>query len=171
MSDQTVLTFWTPERISQASANPLPAPAVTEQAAIKAHEKATQRGTKNPQGAATAAAGAVAPLRTHTKRTRTSPLASAARVTDLSRSDLASPLGPDINITGRLFFLVGSDRLGSCTAAGIVASNKNSIWTAGHCLHSGKGGGFYSNFLFAPGYDETAPWGYWPLRSIIVSSS
>ncbi|MFG2919702.1 trypsin-like serine peptidase [Kitasatospora sp. NPDC048298] len=168
--EQSVLDFWTPERIRQATANPLPAPTVIKDAAGKAHERTLRHVEVEPQAAKAATADSVAPLRLRQKAAQTSPL-TAATIGDLSRSDLASPLGPDINITGRLFFDAGNDRLGTCSAAVIVANNKNSIWTAGHCLHSGKGGGFYSKFLFAPGYDETAPWGFWPVKSIIVSSA
>ncbi|MFJ6136475.1 trypsin-like serine peptidase [Kitasatospora sp. NPDC092286] len=164
---RSVVDFWTPDRLRQAAENAQPVPTITAEAARRAHEKAERNQKKTQQGGPVAA-DSVAPERQN--KAAASPMATSATIADRSYSDLASPLGPDINITGRLFYTVG-DRLGSCTAAGIVSNNKNSIWTAGHCLHSGgKSGSFHSNFLFAPGYDETAPWGYWPLRTGVVSA-
>ncbi|MFJ6623427.1 trypsin-like serine peptidase [Kitasatospora sp. NPDC091335] len=168
-SDRAVLDFWTPERISQAASHPLATPTVIKEATDRAREHALQHANGNSQKPATASADAVAPLRSRKNAAPTSPL--SASIGNLSRSDLASPLGSNINIAGRLFFDIGDNKLGTCSAAVVVANNKNSIWTAGHCLHSGKGGGFYSKFLFAPGYDETAPWGFWNVKSIIVSSA
>ncbi|MFJ4794285.1 trypsin-like serine peptidase [Kitasatospora purpeofusca] len=165
-STDSLAAFWTSERLRQAAENPLPVPAVAAEPKKNSHRK-MQRNHGKPQAGVSVEADSVAPGRR--SATTASPLATGATVATLSRSDLASPLGWQVNITGRLFFSVG-DGYSSCSAAAIVSNNKNSIWTAGHCLHGGKDGSFYSNFVFAPGYDETAPWGFWPLRSIIVSS-
>ncbi|WP_159400551.1 hypothetical protein [Streptomyces sp. XY431] len=165
-STDSLTAFWTPERLRQAAENPLPVPAVTAES-VKDSRQQTQRNQGKSRVSVSVAADSVAPSRK--SATVASPLAAGAAVTTLSRSDLASPLGWQVNITGRLFFSVG-DGYGSCSASAIVSNNKNSIWTAGHCLHGGKNGSFYSNFVFAPGYDETAPWGFWPLQSLIVSS-
>lgn len=167
-SAKSLLEFWTPERLQRAAENPMPAPIVNLEAAKRAHEKA-QKNQKKAQGRGPLTANAVAPA--HKNAVTASPLTTNAAIADLSRSDLASPLGWQVNITGRLFFSTGSGGYSSCTASAIVSNNKNSIWTAGHCMHGGKNGGFYSNFVFAPGYDETAPWGFWPLRRGIVSSA
>ena len=39
------------------------------------------------------------------------------------------------------------------------------MWTAGHCLHSGSGGNWYSNWVFIPAYDDDLanprPYGTW----------
>ncbi|MFG2005807.1 trypsin-like serine peptidase [Spirillospora sp. NPDC048911] len=52
---------------------------------------------------------------------------------------------------GKLYFDVPGGR-GSCSATVITAKNKRSLWTAGHCVHAGKGGGWYRNFAFFPDY-------------------
>jgi V8-like Glu-specific endopeptidase len=31
----------------------------------------------------------------------------------------------------------------------------NLVWTAGHCVHAGKGGGWYRNIAFVPSFDNT----------------
>ncbi|MGW7579719.1 trypsin-like serine peptidase [Kitasatospora sp. NPDC054768] len=169
-SEQAVLDFWTPERVRQAAANPLPVQTVSKEAADKARELAAQHIDTSIRKTKEVVADAVAPLRPRQDTAQASPLATTS-IGDLSRSDLAATLGGKTKITGRLFFDVDGETLGTCSAAVIVSNNKNSIWTAGHCLHSGKGGNFFSKFVFAPGYDETAPWGFWPLKNIIVSSA
>ncbi|MFF2661084.1 trypsin-like serine peptidase [Kitasatospora sp. NPDC058032] len=167
-SAESLREFWTPERLQRAAENELPAPVVTFESAKRAHEKA-QKNQRKVREHGPVAANAAAP--TGRAAVTASPLTTNSAIADLSRSDLASPLGWQVNIAGRLFFSTGDGGYSSCTASAIVSNNKNSIWTAGHCIHGGKNGGFYSNFVFAPGYDETAPWGYWPLQKGIVSSA
>ena len=46
-----------------------------------------------------------------------------------------------------------------CSAASV---GNYAVWTAGHCVHGGKGGGWVSNFVFVPAYkDGNAPLGQW----------
>ncbi|MGP3980103.1 hypothetical protein [Streptomyces sp. KR80] len=53
----------------------------------------------------------------------------------------------------------------------IVSNTKNAVWTAAHCLHAGKGGGFYKNFVFIPAYKNgLTPWGWWFQDRVIVPS-
>ncbi|GGJ24214.1 trypsin-like serine peptidase [Streptomyces brasiliensis] len=59
----------------------------------------------------------------------------------------------------------------------IVSNNKNTIWTAGHCLHEGQNGqsGFYANVTFAPAWDgdapSPAPWGIWEASNLVVPTT
>lgn len=64
---------------------------------------------------------------------------------------------------GKLFFRDAAGYSYICSGAmikpGVVA-------TAGHCVHSGKPGGWYNSFVFVPGYSrvgstETRPFGTW----------
>ena len=53
---------------------------------------------------------------------------------------------------------------GYCTGSVINAANKGTVWTAGHCIHSGGGGtgNYFSNFIFVPDADNNSePWGRW----------
>ncbi len=59
---------------------------------------------------------------------------------------------------GRLFFKTGNGNA-SCTATIISAPNKDTIWTAGHCVSDGNGH-WFRDFLFQPArHGNTAPWG------------
>lgn len=49
-----------------------------------------------------------------------------------------------------------------CTAAVMRAKRKNQVITAGHCVNGGQYGGWYSDWLFVPQYDNgRAPRGTW----------
>ncbi|MFF4338862.1 trypsin-like serine peptidase [Kitasatospora sp. NPDC001540] len=170
-TDSEIQSFWTPERIREAADHPVPLPHLTGSAAKESNRKAIRRqADAAAKGAAAASADAVAPLALRKQEASNGLVAGATAITSLSRSELAGPaLGWQSALTGRLFFNNGGS-LSSCSAAVIVSNNKNSIWTAGHCLNRGNGGGFYSGFLFSPGYDSNQRWGYWSLRSVIVSS-
>lgn len=71
---------------------------------------------------------------------------------------------------GKLFFSIdGQPYL--CSASII---NRRVIATAGHCVHSGRGGisGFFSNWVFVPAYrDGTAPFLRWNWRQVTVTST
>ncbi|MFJ3790694.1 hypothetical protein [Kitasatospora sp. NPDC090091] len=59
----------------------------------------------------------------------------------------------------------------------------NLVWTAGHCVHQGKGGSFYSNITFIPAFNSSAalsggkqadesqyaPYGIWPGTQAVTS--
>ncbi|MER6124281.1 hypothetical protein ABT173_16815 [Streptomyces sp. NPDC001795] len=59
---------------------------------------------------------------------------------------------------GKLFF---STPQGDMVCSGTVVTDpahpgrSNLVWTAGHCVHAGKGGGWYRNIAFVPSFDNT----------------
>ncbi len=81
---------------------------------------------------------------------------------------------------GKVFF---DSPEGSMVCSGTVVSDvnhpgkSNLVWTAGHCVHAGSGGGWYRNIVFVPAYndlgksaeelaagaaaEEIAPFGQW----------
>lgn len=64
---------------------------------------------------------------------------------------------------GKLFFTINGKPY-VCSAATINNAYKNLIETAGHCVHSGRGGGWHANVIFAPayynGYGPTGAWSW-----------
>jgi hypothetical protein len=67
---------------------------------------------------------------------------------------------------GRLFSQRPDGSIEVCSASLVDSANRSLVWTAGHCVHSGRGGGFYSNFVFVPYYQpqasgNSAPLGQW----------
>lgn len=55
--------------------------------------------------------------------------------------------------TGKVFYSYGG-RDYVCSGAAINGATKNVVATAGHCVHGGKGKGWHSNVVFAPGYNN-----------------
>jgi V8-like Glu-specific endopeptidase len=51
---------------------------------------------------------------------------------------------------------------GHCSAGIIASNNKNTVWTAAHCLYDRKTKKFLKDFLFMPAYKNgTTPYGKW----------
>jgi hypothetical protein len=88
------------------------------------------------------------------------PSVQANSTTDTSSGIASRPVAPLGNkvladpvpsTAGKLFFSYNGLNY-VCSAATINNNYKNLIITAGHCVHSGQGGGWHSNIVFAPSY-------------------
>ncbi|HYP46929.1 MAG TPA: hypothetical protein VEQ66_17250 [Propionibacteriaceae bacterium] len=126
--DPALLDHWTPKRMQQAK--PLKAPGDA-----KVIDKAVRAAIKQlPEVADKPAAPAKA-----SNALKKAP----APVTNFSVTN------------GKLFF----DYYESpswCSASAINTPSKRVIVTAGHCVHTGKGGRWLTNMVFAPGYNKFA---------------
>ncbi|MEV6550593.1 hypothetical protein AB0M57_18050 [Streptomyces sp. NPDC051597] len=73
---------------------------------------------------------------------------------------VARPYGDHEPTAGRLFF---DTPKGPAACSGTVVRDpahpgrSNLVWTAGHCVHSGKDGGWLRNIVFVPGFDKRGP--------------
>ena len=85
-------------------------------------------------------------------------------------------------ITGKLFFFrKGEENSGNyyvCSGTVVQSRNRSLVWTAGHCLHDGKGGDWHTDMVFVPAFANTsgdtnidpanldafAPLGVFPIR-------
>ncbi|MGL5808512.1 MAG: trypsin-like serine peptidase [Nocardioides sp.] len=71
---------------------------------------------------------------------------------------------PTAYTQGKVFFTIGTMRY-VCSATIINSEGKDSVWTAGHCVHGGSGGTWHSNWTFVPAYDDDLanprPYGTW----------
>lgn len=60
---------------------------------------------------------------------------------------------------GKMFFSSPQGNM-VCSAAVVTdpahPGKSNLVWTAGHCVHAGKGGGWYRNIAFVPSYNNSA---------------
>ncbi|MGA5470758.1 trypsin-like serine peptidase [Streptomyces arboris] len=149
-TDQEIRTFWTPERREEALRNPAKAPAP------RPAPGRTTRSSAPPHDVT-----ASAPARGFAASTPLSP-ANAAPGMPVSQE---APTGPGYNVVGKLYFFTPGGEPSHCSAASIVTANKNTIWTAGHCVHQGDGSGdagWNKHFLYVPGYSRGAePLGEW----------
>jgi V8-like Glu-specific endopeptidase len=142
-SPAQVNVYWTPARIAQALANPMLAPTDVNTAAKVAM----------PSGSAVTAAP-------------TAPATSASPAIADALPGEHSKLWPNRKdtvgtATGKLFFVTPTGP-SQCTATLLSSPNKDTIWTAGHCINPGYGGSstIYKNFMFQPGRNgNTVPYG------------
>jgi V8-like Glu-specific endopeptidase len=177
-------SYWTPERFK--TARPLPMPQATPNAVLpqeqpradvqvqssNAHAPAlnvrpaaktlfTPDATQH-QDSVVASPNAVGTFGAHYTSTRVFPL-----FTGTSAGFSADRAYPYITV-GKLFFSIDGTPY-VCSASVI---QHRIVATAGHCVHSGTTGGFYSNWVFVPAFREgTAPLLSWNWRSVIVTGA
>ncbi|MEU1788824.1 hypothetical protein ABZ553_23750 [Streptomyces sparsogenes] len=71
--------------------------------------------------------------------------------------EVASPYSTSVPEAGKVFF---DSPQGSMVCSATVVQDpahpgkSNLVWTAGHCVHAGKGGGWYKNLMFVPSYND-----------------
>ncbi|MFJ8001913.1 trypsin-like serine peptidase [Streptomyces sp. NPDC096310] len=72
---------------------------------------------------------------------------------------VSAPYGENAAQAGKLFF-DGPEGSMVCSATVVEdpanPGKSNMVWTAGHCVHSGKSGGWYRNIAFVPSYNDSA---------------
>jgi V8-like Glu-specific endopeptidase len=57
-----------------------------------------------------------------------------------------------------------------CTASVVASPGHDLLMTAAHCIHGGKGGGYKTDIVFIPGYQDGAtPYGVWTPRQLLVA--
>lgn len=153
-TDKQIRDFWTPARMRGAILNPVEAPVATPDrgrrvvTAATAHRQQTASAPPSGFFAEDAATQARADWPTIS--------VSVERPADDARSYQA---------VGRLFFTLPNGDPKFCSATSIVSANKNTIWTAAHCVHRGDGSGdagWTENLMYVPGYQYGAePIGEW----------
>ncbi|WP_418955402.1 trypsin-like serine peptidase [Streptomyces tritici] len=171
---QQVRDYWTRERVERALANEKKDQAAFNQkaaAAVKAGGRKPVEQTRPAQSRA-AVAG-----RTYT---------TLAGTTDVPEMPYAQPVPypqtvPAVMV-GKILFTAKDGTTHGCTGSSIVTANKNTVWTAGHCIHPGDGSGaegFFQDVLFIPGYKKNtqapkgydAPWGEWVAKAKVAPTS
>ncbi|MFY1700688.1 trypsin-like serine peptidase [Micromonospora sp. WMMA1923] len=132
-----VADYWTPERMASA--------VDVTYAKSAAAADAPSRASK-PTGPA----GAIAPM------------APRVAVTDDFRTMLNESLA-----VGKVFFTTPTGGSASCSASTVASGKRRLVMTAGHCVHQGAGGQWYSNWQFVPRYRTGArPFGTFVAQSL-----
>jgi V8-like Glu-specific endopeptidase len=71
---------------------------------------------------------------------------------------------PTAYTAGKVFFTKGGAGY-ACSGTIVNSEGKDTVWTAGHCVHGGSGGTWHSDWVFVPAYDDDlanpAPYGVW----------
>ncbi|RNF79150.1 trypsin-like serine peptidase [Streptomyces botrytidirepellens] len=72
--------------------------------------------------------------------------------------EVDSPYSSRVPYAGKVFF-DGPEGSMVCSATVVEdpahPGKSNMVWTAGHCVHAGKGGGWYKNLMFVPSYNDS----------------
>ncbi|MEU1805298.1 hypothetical protein [Streptomyces sp. NPDC019937] len=73
-------------------------------------------------------------------------------------AEVGSPYSSRVPYAGKVFF-DGPEGSMVCSATVVEdpahPGKSNMVWTAGHCVHAGKGGGWYKNLMFVPSYNDS----------------
>ncbi|WP_020524701.1 trypsin-like serine peptidase [Catelliglobosispora koreensis] len=76
---------------------------------------------------------------------------------------------PTARTSGKAFFVLGGLSY-RCSGTVVNSAGADTVWTAGHCVHSGAGGQLASSWAFVPAYDDDLanprPFGTWSAVSL-----
>jgi len=82
---------------------------------------------------------------------------------------------PTAYTAGKVFFTKPGVGNYVCSGTIINTEGKDTVWTAGHCVHGGSGGGWHTNFAFVPAYDDDLanprPYGTWTANQLWSKSA
>ncbi|MDJ1136828.1 trypsin-like serine peptidase [Streptomyces iconiensis] len=178
-TDAEIDRFWTKERIRQAKAVDVP---TVSAAQIKAaQEKRDEGGATDPDGSTNQNSGGVDPKAHSLSAAAVGPaMATKAGTSGAGANVLAVDRAKRFNkqgtmpatTTGKLLFETNNGHSGSCSGSAIVADNRNTVWTAGHCVHPGDGSGpdQYKKFIFIPDADNAKePFGQWKFERAVTT--
>lgn len=165
--EEALAAYWTPERMEAAT------PADEAPGVDQAKAKAKDRSAKDAADARDAAARGAKPEPTR-PGAKVEPQQAVADSPALATARLAAyqPGYAYYSFTartaGKVFFTNLSDgRNYVCSGTIVNSEGKNSVWTAGHCVHGGAGGFWHANWVFVPSYiNGWAPYGWWSARQL-----
>jgi hypothetical protein len=150
---ESIQAYWTPARM--AAATPVEKDAQLQEAAtryIAKQEKLHQEGKKpvRNDGPVQSAPGAESKV-----------FGGAA---EAAYNPNAPYYTPRAYTQGKVFFTKGGLNY-VCSGTIINSEGKDSVWSAGHCVHGGSGGTWHGNWSFVPAYDDDLanprPYGTW----------
>lgn len=76
---------------------------------------------------------------------------------------------PTARTNGKVFFSMGGGNF-VCSGAVVNSEGRDTVWTAGHCVHGGRGGAWATNWQFVPSYDDDLfnprPYGTWTASNL-----
>jgi|SRR4051794_18526558 V8-like Glu-specific endopeptidase len=157
---QAVTTYWTPARMKAAT--PVE-DSPTFQAAVQRYERsqnsksAQDQAAKNENGAPLTVA-AQGGLLGKAARSAKSGLKAAAVNPNLPY------YAPTARTSGKVFFTMNGLNY-QCSGTIVNSEGLDTVWTAGHCVNAGSGGGWAYNWQFVPAYNSTSatprPYGTW----------
>ncbi|MDM4718855.1 hypothetical protein QTQ03_04305 [Micromonospora sp. WMMA1363] len=84
------------------------------------------------------------------------PAGTVAPVTPSVAADDVSVQLNESATVGKVYFTTPTGGTASCSASTVASGKRRLVMTAGHCVHQGRGGQWYSNWQFVPRYRSGA---------------
>lgn len=82
---------------------------------------------------------------------------------------------PTAYTMGKVFFTKSGGGNYVCSGTIVNSEGKDTVWTAGHCVHGGSGGTWHYNWTFVPAYDDDLanprPYGTWSYSQLWTKSA
>ncbi|MCG5218664.1 trypsin-like peptidase domain-containing protein [Streptosporangium soli] len=151
-ANKKILDYWTETRMRSATAEPVPVVTSQSQPQVKnvlpdqtAKGARPAKSSRVPQSPGASNRALVGPQAERWHRQGTLPATTI----------------------GKIYFVRTNGSRGYCTGSVINAANRNTVWTAGHCIHGGGGGtgNYFRDFIFVPDADNNRePHGIWTWR-------
>ncbi|MET9952987.1 hypothetical protein ABZ135_15730 [Streptomyces sp. NPDC006339] len=136
--------YWTPERMAAA----LPATPAQPRTADRPGAPAPS-APQQPTGPAA---------------TGSDPVAGAAAAADGIKVAVTAT-----RVVGKVFYRASDGKDYVCSGSAVNSTNKNMVFTAGHCVHGGPGKSWASNWQFVPYYDHgSRPYGTWWAETLVA---
>ncbi|MGL5810322.1 MAG: trypsin-like serine peptidase [Nocardioides sp.] len=160
---ETLRAFWTPRRM--AAATPIEdSPAFIESVRQFEARQKTSRARDQRQPANDGPTHRVSGAESQVLDTP-----AAGTPADAAVDPGASFDTPTAYRAGKVFFNSGGQSF-ACSGTIVNSEGKNSVWTAGHCVHGGKGGTWHGDWIFVPAYDDDLadprPYGTWSAAAL-----
>jgi V8-like Glu-specific endopeptidase len=165
-SNQAVTSYWTAARMKAAT--PAEDSAVFR-AAVKRHERAQQtkqaqdEAAKNEDGTPMTVGSQGGLLGKESRTASKKGLRAAAVNPNLPY------YAPTARTSGKVFFTLNGLNY-RCSGTIVNSEGLDTVWTAGHCLNAGSGGGWASNWQSVPAYNGNSatprPYGTWTANQL-----
>ncbi|CAQ02946.1 hypothetical protein B5P19_09440 [Clavibacter sepedonicus] len=152
-SDVSSTEYWTPERMRTAIEAPVPT-------------SLSDPGHPDASGVPDEESGSAAVARMETLAQPAAPTSAA-----VGPQAFEEPRGSAV--VGRVFYTdPGEVHRYACSGVAINTPSGRVVMTAGHCVHTGQGGGWQRHWEFVPGYvDGRAPFGHFPEKHLLTSTA
>ncbi|MGH8900615.1 MAG: hypothetical protein ACRDYA_02800 [Egibacteraceae bacterium] len=164
---QTAIEFWTPERMKKAKPLTPTLQGKPQSSGPSAESSPSGSPVKvNPASATPKATEAPSSTEAPQATATEDPIPLHATAVPQPYTDY-----PD-RLNGKVFLVTPSGALGQCSATVVNSEGKSTVWTAGHCVHGGRGSQFFTNWVFVPAYSSSfnghRPYGTWSARQLFT---
>jgi V8-like Glu-specific endopeptidase len=167
-SDEAVLAFWTPDRMkaaAQVEDSPDYKAALERYAKTGTSREAQDEAAKDEDTVPTSVEGDLGRLGAEPKARAAAKTATKSKGLRAAADKSYLPYNaPTARTAGKVFFTMNGLNY-QCSGTIVNSEGRDTVWTAGHCVHGGSGGKWATNWQFVPAYNSASatprPYGTW----------